>query len=303
VLRERYLDQPEQLKKPVSAIKIHVGFTGADFKVDGKTHRKNYAIVGVTCAANVAMWPYIYERMLVPPKPNSPNFDSLNKIYLEMCFTLNEIMRYEAFFNLGVDRDDFGMPEEYVHTEGGCLGSLTVLSQFNLPLKIHHRIKTEYPGAADLGIVNMPKLTYQWDDELTTDLIRVMHDSITANQRLEARKMEALQRYSTAKEKNLCEDVQLDAPGGWPLDVGADGTVTAFGLPPLPLMMVFDSHGGRGSFYVWSSGIGALPDLVGALLRAFIGQNGPMDSVPEIGHFLKDRRNANPVLVLKTYFG
>jgi hypothetical protein len=303
VLRERNLDQSGELKKPVPGIRIHVGFTGAEFLVDGATHRKNYAIAGITCAANVAMWQFIHERVLAPPKPGSPNFDVLNKIHLEMVATLNEILRYEAFYNLGIRRKAFGMPEEFKHSAGGSMGNMSVLTQFNLPFKIKTRIRQEYPSATDIGIVNMPKLPFQWDDELTSDWIRYMHDSIAASQRQEARKMEALQRYSAAKEKNLFENVVLDAPGGWPLEVEADGTVTVFGLPPLPLMTIFETHGARGSFYVWSSGLGALPDLVSALLRAFIGQNCPIHEVPEIGHFLKDRRDANPVLILKTYFG
>ena len=303
VLRERNLDQSGELKIPVPGIKIHVGFTGAEFQADGTTYRKNYAIAGITCAANLAMWEFIYERVLSPPKLGSPGFDVANKIYLEMVATLNEILRYESFHNLGIGRKAFGMPEKFKHSPGATIGNLSVLTQFNLPFKIKTRIRQEYPNATDIGIVNMPKFPFQWDDEPTSDWIRYMHDSIAACQRQDARKMEAIQRYSTTKEKNMFENVVLDAPGGWPLDVTADGTVTAFGLPPLPLMTVFETQGARGSFYVWSSGLGALPDLVSALLRAFIGQNCPLDQIPEIGHFLKDRRVANPVLVLKTYFG
>jgi hypothetical protein len=90
------------------------------------------------------------------------------------------------------------------------------------------------------------------------------------------------------------------------LRVESDGSVTEWGLPPLPLMTAFDPHDSKGSFHVWISGIGgpdALPDLIRALLRAFVGQNGPLDSIPDIDHFLKDRRQANPVLVLQTFFG
>jgi hypothetical protein len=95
--------------------------------------------------------------------------------------------------------------------------------------------------------------------------------------------------------------------GGWPLETGADNLVRVFGLPPFPLMHKFDANGARGTFSMFIASIGdadqALPDLTRAILTSFLVHSSDVDTRPEIDHLLKDKRKANPLLVLRTYYG
>jgi hypothetical protein len=271
-------------------------------------------LVGVTLSRrqvipppNFFLWLFIHEGVLSPPKMGSPQYPMLFDFYNGMKGILEKIINYELVVNLGVMQQDLGVSEDYKFNPGGALGVLTILSPFQIPLKIFHVLEAQYPGATDIQIIGMPRMTFRTDDDMTTDWIACMHHWITANQRLEEESFETLQRYNLLKDKSIFEVPQQKSVGGLPVTVASDGTVLEFAsVPPLPLTLSYNSHGIRASnFGVWFSSIGggdALPDLVRALLRSYLVSTQAFDVLPDITHFLRDTRRADPVLLFHTYF-
>jgi hypothetical protein len=307
ILEARAYEQPEETKSPINEIKMSLGFTGAEYlDKDGKKKHKNFAVVMVTPAANFAMWSYIYEVLLCPPKMGSMQFTPLMEFYSSMKDALDEILNHEMVVNLGVLQQDFGVSSDYRFNSGGSLGVLTILSPFAIPTKIAHVIRTRDTGASEIKILGMPDLNFKTDNLNTTDWIAAMHRSITANQRIEERDSEILQRYNALKDKSIFEDAKQESVGGWPLVVNGNGEVLVFGLPPLPLKLVFNTQGsGSRNYNSWFSKIGgaeALPVVVRALLRSYLVDTSDEDVFPEISHFLNDTRKADPVLLFNTYF-
>ena len=121
----------------------------------------------------------------------------------------------------------------------------------------------------------------------------------------------------------------LPFPGAWPLD-RADGYYTRFGMPRLPIWLQFQPEftPEMGStFENWLGDVGGangIPELVKTCLRSFLVQvklsfslsrltrltESPQDlaaSQESIwrtwDHFLRDKRPANPSLVLREYYG
>jgi hypothetical protein len=253
------------------------------------------------------MWLYIHEGVLTPPKMGGPQYPLLMDFYSSMKGILEKIINYELVVNLGVLQQELGVSDDYKFNSGGSLGVLTILSPFQIPIKIFHVLETQFPGARDIEIIGMPRMTFRTDDLITTDWIACMHHWITANQRLEEEAFEVLQRYNMLKDKSIFDVPQQKAVGGLPLTVAPDGTVVEFAsVPSLPITLTYNSHGIRASnFDVWFSSIGggdALPDLVRALLRSFLVTTTSLDVMPDITHFLRDTRRADPVLLFHTYF-
>lgn len=307
ILEARAYEQPEETKSPINEIKISLGFTGAEYiDKDGKKKHKTFSVVMVTPAANFSMWSYIYEVLLCPPKMGSMQFTPLMEFYSSMKDALEEILNNEMVVNLGVLQQDFGVSSDYRFNSGGALGVLTILSPFAIPTKIAHVILSKNPEASAIKILGMPDISFKADNLNTTDWITAMHRSITANQRIEERDSEILQKYNGLKDKSMFEDAKQDSVGGWPLVVDSNGTVLVFGLPPLPIKLTFNTQGsGSRNYDSWFSKIGgaeALPVLVRALLRSYLVDTSDQDVFPEISHFLNDTRKADPVLLFNTYF-
>ncbi len=307
ILEARTREQPEETKCPINEIKLKVGFTGVEY-VDGsgKKRRKIFVKVDVIPVANFAMWAYIHEVILSPPRMGSPQYASLMEFYNFMKGTLEEILNYEMVVNLGVLQQDFGSLNDYRFNSGGVLGVITMLSMFSIPIKISHVIHKQDPLAKDIKILGMPKLSFQTDQMNTADWINAMHRYITANHRMEERDSEILHRYNMLKDKSIFEDAKQEAVGGWPLEVARDGTILVYGLPPFPIMLAFNPHSiiSR-KFDVWFSSVGgkdALPVIVRALLRAYLVDTEGKNEFPDIAHFLTDTRKADPVLIFNTYF-
>jgi len=310
ILRMRPPDAGGNKTTPVYPLSIHVGFTGATFNDQhGKECREVFAVLVVTPSDNFALWPYIYEKFLEKPKLTSPKYDQKMELYLEATNFLREILRYECFCNLLADESKLGMPEDYRQDPGGNLGVVHVLSQFQIPFKIFNTIRTEHPNAdfKSIRIVGCPELTFESRDEFTVEWVRYMQISVDAEARRQMRLLEQIDKYCQDKSKESFQPAGLEMSGGWPLETDDAGSVRVFGLPPLPLMHRFDANGARGSFSVFIASIGdadqALPDLTRAILTAFLVHSSPVDARPEIDHLLKDKRLANPLLVLRTYFG
>lgn len=307
ILEARAQEQPEETRYPISEIKIRWQMTGVDYTdSEGKRRHSNMCVVAVTPVSNLALWSFIYEVILSPPKPNSPHYNAQMEFYLSMKSTLEEILNYEMVVNLGVLHHDFGNWNDYRYNSGGILGVNTLLSMFTIPAKIAHIILRDDPGASEIKVIGLPHLDFKNENVRTADWNSMMHRNITAVQRIEDRDAETLQRYNSMKDKSTFEDAKQQAVGGWPLIIDTRGNVTAYGLPPFPVTLAFNSHmSGTKSFDTWFSAIGgkdALPVLVRALMRSYLIDTDTKDEQPEIDHFLTDRRVADPVLLYATYF-
>jgi hypothetical protein len=309
VLEARAYEHPEEIKEPVHPLSIHMGFTGAVFKdTEGREKREVFAVLMVTPADGFALIPYILEKFLQKPKMGSQKYEQQMELYLESSSFFKEIMRYECFCNLAADENKVGLPEEYWMEPGGKLGTSTVLSPFQIPLKIFNIIKNEHPETdmSSIRIIGCPEMTFKRTDESTMEWLAYMHKSINTDAQRQTNLLNGINKYDSCKDKNSFPDLALST-GGWPVEVGSENDVRVFGLPPLPLMHKFDSNGARGNFSVFIASIGdadlALPDLTRAILTAFLVHSSDVNTRPEIDHLLKDKRKANPLLVLRTYYG
>lgn len=255
------------------------------------------------------LWLYIYESLLAPPKLGCAQYTMLMEFHTTMKTLLEKIMNYELVVNLGVDQQEMGAANDYKFNPGGSLGVLTVLSPFQIPIKLFNIITTQYPNARDISIMGMPKMSFRMEDTVTIEWLALLRKSINEDQRSIARDMETLQGYNMLKDKSTFECPQQQAVAGWPLPpFGKDGTVTAFGLPTLPIVLKFKTNALKNSsntdLRLWYSQLGAaqsLPELVSALLRSNLVNTEK--GFPEISHFLRDRRRADPVLLYNTYYG
>lgn len=310
ILKKRQNERASETKELVPPVSMHIGFTGAVFlDRDGKERREVFAVLFVIPADNFALMPFILEKFLMKPKMGAQKYEQLMELYLESSSFLREIMRYECFCNLDADENDLGLPEDYWLEPGGMLGTSTVLSPFQIPLKVFNTIKNEHPNAdlATIRIIGCPEMTFQRSDEYTDAWLEYMNKSINNDAMRQENLVNEIGKYDSAKDKT---DMRMDIGhgGGWPLEVDPDtNEVTAYGLPPLPLMHKFDANGARGNFSVFIASIGdadqALPDLTRAILTAFLVHSSDVTARPEIDHLLKDKRKANPLLVLRTYYG
>ncbi len=90
------------------------------------------------------------------------------------------------------------------------------------------------------------------------------------------------------------------------MQVSLTGEITVYGLPPLPIMLNFSSHGALLKGYdTWVSSNGGKdfePVIVRALLRSYLIDTKSDGGFPNISHFLFDTRPADHVLLFNTYF-
>lgn len=260
----------------------------------------------------MAIWPYIEGKMLQrPPKHNNPKYEEMMQKVSNLRFILKKIMRYEIFHNMGLDAEDFGMPEDYGMNADNPLGPNTVLSMFQLPYKIFQMIRTEYPNAdmSSLKIAGFPEMAFTEDDLVTKEVERFMLKSIKAADMRDALLMTELSRYTATKDKSAFDNANLSALGGWPLEVDEAGTVLSFGLPPLPLMhrLEVQELSGTGSLDDFVARLGgadaALPELTRAYMSSFKRGSSALDAHPEVDHCICDKRMADPVTRLNHYYG
>jgi len=309
ILMDRSADQAAEIKMPIAPITIYFGFTGVTAMVGGVEVRKVFCVCTIVPACNFAMWPYIIENFLKRPKQGCQKYEELIELYTEANAFYKLLLRYEIYHNLGVKEDLFRPPEDYQTAVGGALSPATVFSPFQLPLKIFTNMRKSFPNVdpATIRIIGMPEMTFKTDDETTSDWIRTMHSSINAVQRRDSTFMEGLRRYDSAKEKDAFPAIRLNCIGGWPLEVDEDFNVTCFGLPPVPLMHIVDTHGARGSFPIFMASFGlgdeGVPRVTRAYLTAFLVNSSPIDQRPDIAHLLKDDGQANPLECIRKYFG
>jgi hypothetical protein len=310
ILTDRDLDQSGGLRVPVDPVSLFLGFVGVEFEDNGVTKREVFCVLTVVPAENFDLDGYINNNFLVRPKPTSQHYEKMMEYYTEASSFWKDLLQYEIYENLGVDERRFRDSSRYKLMPGGALGTATVLTPFQIPLKIFNNIKREHPSAHldSLQITGMHRMTFKHSDETTVDWIHYMEKSINANQERRARVEEGIRRYDLSKEKASLPPMDLFCIGGWPLEVDDENfAVSCFGLPPLPLMHSFETHGIGGKFEHFIASIGeadkALPNLTRAILTAFLINTSPLDVRPDISHFLKDSRIANPLICLREWFG
>lgn len=309
ILADRDMEQNGEMHIPVAPLTMHVGFPCATFRVDDEEKREVFCALLVTPAANFALMSYMHDKLLLRPKQGCQKYEQLLELYLEANSFYKEIMRYEIYENLGVDERKFRNPDDYQRMFGAALGHSTVLSPYQIPFKIFNQIKKDYPGVdpASIRIIGMPKMSFRQSDQTTMDYLQAMNTSINADQARQVQLMEGIRRYDMSKDKESLPDLKLPCVGGWPLEVDDQMNVTAYGLPPIPLMHTFDPQGARGNFAVFTTSIGdadkSLPDYTRLLLTAFLVYSSPVNVRPQIEHMLKDNRIANPLECLRKYFG
>ena len=309
ILADRDMEQNGGVHIPVAPLTMHIGFPCATFRVDGEEKREVFCALLVTPAANFALMSYMHDKLLLRPKQGSQKYEQLLELHIEANSFYKEIMRYEIYENLGVDERKFRNPDDYQRMAGAALGHSTVLSPFQIPFKIYNQIRKDYPTVdlASIRIMGMPKMTFRQSDQTTLDFLQVMNASINADQTRQVQLIEGIRRYVLSKDKDSLPDLKLPFVGGWPIELDAGMNVTAFGLPPIPLMHTFDPQGARGNFAVFTTSIGdadkSLPDYTRLLLTAFLVHSSPVNQRPRIEHMLKDTRIANPLECLRKYFG
>ena len=69
--------QGPEVKVPVRAFKVHVGFTGAEFTLGEEKKREAFCVVVVTPASNFAFWAYFHEKFLCKPKQSDKSYKEL----------------------------------------------------------------------------------------------------------------------------------------------------------------------------------------------------------------------------------
>lgn len=309
ILTDRDLDQSGGLHIPVDPVSLFLGFVGVTFQEGDKEKREVFCVLTVVPAENFDLEGYIHGKFLVRPKQGCQKYEQLLELYSEASSFWEEIQKFEIYENLGVDERRFMESSKYRLMPGGGLGIATILSPFQLPLKIFNRIKS-YPGAdlASLRIIGMHKMTFRHNDETTGEWIQYMEKSINANQERMSRLEEGIRRYDQSKEKASLPALDLPCIGGWPLEIDdSNFSVTCFGLPPLPLMHSIDTHRIGGTFANFIASVGeadkALPDFTRATITAFMINSSPLNKRPDLSHFLKDTRIANPLVCLREWFG
>ena len=310
ILTDRDLDQSGGLHIPVDPVTLFLGFVGVVFREGGKEKREVFCVLTVTPAENFDLEGYIQGKFLVRPKQGCQKYEQLLELYNEASSFWEEIQKYEIYENLGVDERRFRPSGKYKLMPGGGLGTATVFSPLQIPLKIFNKIRKNHPKAdlASIKIIGMPQMTFRHTDETTSEWILYMERSINANQDRMVRLQEGIRRYDQSKEKASLPPLDLPCIGGWPLEIDdTNFAVTCFGLPPLPLMHSIDTHRIGGRFDQFIANIGeadkALPDFTRAVITAFMINSSPLNERPDLSHFLKDRRIANPLICLREWFG
>lgn len=316
IINDRELDQGPEVKVPVRAFKVHVGFTGAEFTVGEEKKREAFCVVMVTPASNFAFWAYFHEKFLCKPKQSDKSYKELLSIYEHRLQAFTEVMNSEIYENLRLREGEHGRYEDYLYNPGGQLGNLTVLNPLMLPFKVWTRVRAMHPSAVDMHILGWPEMNFRQDSERVHAWADYLHKNIRHNAQLESAFMEALSEYWQPKSKDKDKDKERanDSPdretcfdtgcvGGWPLGIASDGTVTRFGLPPFPLMLEYHFKA-KGHFSSWLAnlqGPNGIPEFVQAKLRTFLSCVCPIDESPDVQHFMSDKSVATPALVQQKY--
>jgi len=302
-IKKRSLDTSAECKIMVPFINLHVGFTGAIFEVDGEEKTMNFCSLFVTPAANFALWEYVREKFLKRPKKGCQGYEKQMEDYRNIEVTFRDMMQREIYGNMGLDERDFGIPSDFTDNPDGFLGTITILCSFQLPFKVMNIIRKEYPTARNIRISGVPQMSFRGSCDVTQAWMRYTHHYITEGGRGLGTLLDSLDQYHALKKKEDWDAPDQACVGGWPLEIEEDGTITSFGLPPLPLMHEFKGRM-EGPFDVWLANMGGpkgIPQLTESLLRNF--PNSRWDVPYSIDHFLLDKRVANPMEVSQKYDG
>ena len=302
-IQKRALDTGADCKILVPSISLHVGFTGVVFEVDGEEKTMNFCSLFVTPAANFAMWEYVREKFLKKPKKGCQGYEKQLEDYRNLDVTFRDMMQREIYANMGLEEKDFGIPGDFTENPDGFLGTITILCCFQLPFKIMNIVRNEYPTATNLRIAGIPPMSFSSSCDVTQAWMRYTHHYITEGGKGLGFLLDSLEHYHSSKNKDSMDPIDQSCFGGWPLEIEPDGSITSYGLPPLPLMHEFKGRL-EGPFEIWLANMGGpkgIPQLTEALLRNF--PNSIFNIPYSIDHFLADKRVANPMEVSQKYDG
>lgn len=159
-------------------------------------------------------------------------------------------------------------------------------------------------------------------DEITKDYASYMYAYVNNLSNERAGLLQSIKQCYKGKKKgeeqpeendeSAMGSFELNCPGAWPLERNEDGEYTKFGLPKLPIWLNFryemtlDCNATQESWQADIGGTNGIPELPKTCLRSFLVQDlgAPQDVVYQTwDHFLRDRRHANPSLVLQEYYG
>jgi len=311
VIEGRFQHTNQETKTPIQPFELHLGFTGVVFESNGEERRKTFAFATITHAVNFALWSYINEVFLRKPKKGATNYAMLQAEYREHLFVWNQMMSHEISHNLGITHSDFGTCEDYKWNYGGRLGVATVLNPMQVPLKIFHRVITEFPDAKNIRILGMHEMKFTRNDEPTLEWIKYMQVQINVVQDYYNSVADGLDQFHKPKDKTdkapakEFEPVELAFPGGWPSQTDEDGVITCFSLAPFPIQLLFDlsvvQATNQDTWLTNMGGADGIPEIVKAILRSFLTPSMPLDEFPEISHFLVDKREITPKRLTEKY--
>jgi len=200
-MRERRNHHSGVLRTPLKALKIQVGWTGAWCDDGGQQRREAFCCVIVTPASNFHMWQYIYDVHLRQPKTSDKNYERLMAEYTVNTATLKRILWTEASTNLGMDPHSVMSLEDFRLSPGAEGGVHSLLNVFQLPCKIFTLMKERYPQLSGLEIMNLPRMTFRYNDERTTRWLSYMNHYINAAAEYEEQYSASMNTYWMTKEK------------------------------------------------------------------------------------------------------
>lgn len=200
-MKERRNHHSGVLRTPLKPLRIRVAWTGAWCDDGGQQRRDAFCCVIVTPASNFHMWPYIYDVYLRQPKPSEKNYERLMADYTINTATLKKILWTEASTNLGMDPHSVMSLEDFRMSPGAEGGVYSLLNVFQLPCKIFTLMKERYPQMTGLEIMNLPRMTFRYNDERTTRWLSYMNHFINAAAEYEEQFTASMNTYWTTKEK------------------------------------------------------------------------------------------------------
>jgi hypothetical protein len=214
-MRERRNHHSGPIKTPLKPLKIQVGWTGAWCDDEGVQRREAFCCVIVTPASNFHMWPYIYDVYLKQPKPSDKNYERAMADYTVNKAALKRILWTEASTNLGMDPHSVMSLEDFRLSPGAEGGVHSLLNVFQLPCKVFTLMKERYPQMSGLEIMNLPRMTFKYDDERTTRWLSYMNHYINAASEYEEQFTASMNAYWQSKDKDRHSLVRPACFPGW----------------------------------------------------------------------------------------
>ena len=294
----------EQEFADVRPFSVRVGFTGAFLSDEGeassqpRARTELFCVVFVTPLRSFNLTGYITERFLAPPRSGSFDFKNKFAEWHSVKGTWERILHHEMFENMRLPEHST-LPIDFMNDVGGRLEADKLLSPLNLPHRIARVLHTMHPRAADVRVIGFPNLSSEYAEYHLASLDHVMASRVKLT--------ESLREYNTAKpELRELVEAKVPCPGGFPLHEDEQGVYTAFGLPPLPILMNWDLKFTDFNLTIdtFRLNMGKLPRLVSVHLRRFLTFDPSAPDFTDVDLvMLTDRASATPSAILERYYG